>query len=372
MVAEYNPFHNGHIYQLQQAQARSDAELTIAVMSGNWVQRGEPSLLDKWQRTRLALSAGIDLVVELPFQFAVQPAHLFARGAVQLLAQLGCTELAFGAEHPGLDFDRLVANQPTHAAEHFKQFDETYPTLFNDYLQAQTGIDLRSSNDILGFSYVAANRELKRPMTILPIQRRGNAHRSTDFDVDDTIVSGAAIRQAVQAGDSQLIKRIVPPITATALQEYQHINWENYWPFLRYQVLTQSISQLQHIYQMSEGIEYRLKQAALTSKSFKDFIRAAKTKRYTYARLQRLCVYILLQVSNVELPTRLRYGRVLGFNSEGQQLLNVLKKRVALPLISRVTDDWVSGPYRLDYQAGVLRQMLSGVDQDRLRHPVIF
>ncbi|GAX07733.1 nucleotidyltransferase [Secundilactobacillus silagincola] len=371
IVAEYNPFHNGHAYQLRQAKQQSQADVTVVVMSGNWMQRGEPALIDKWQRTRLALLGGVDLVIELPFQFAVQPAHLFAQGAIQLLSALGCTTLAFGAEHPDLDFETLVANQPTNASSHFKQFDETYPTLFNDYLQAQTGMNLRASNDILGFSYVAANRQLERPLEILPIQRRGSSHQETQLDSEATVASGAAIRYAVQSGDWPSVARMVPAETLAALQKNQQVTWSDYWPYLRYQLLSTSLADLHEVYQMSEGIEYRLKQAALTSTNFDEFLRAAKTKRFTYARLQRLCVYILLQVNRVELPTEVRYAHVLGFDRLGQRYLNQVKKRSKLPLISRVTDDWINGPYRLDYQAGLMRQMLTKVDQDRLQHAVI-
>lgn len=371
IVAEYNPFHNGHIYQLQQAKQQTQADVTVVVMSGNWVQRGEPALLDKWQRTKLALFGGADLVVELPFQFAVQPAHLFAQGAVQLLSELGCTSLAFGAEHPDLDFNTLVANQPTNASSHFKQFDETYPTLFNDYLQAQTGMDLRASNDILGFSYVAANHRLAHPMKILPIQRRGSSHRDTHVGTEATVASGAAIRKALQDDNWAIIDQLVPQATVTALREETRLTWADYWPFLRYQLLSTSIEKLHEIYQMSEGIEYRLKQAALTSPNFTEFLRSAKTKRFTYARLQRLCVYVLMQIERVALPTTVRYARVLGFNHSGQEYLNRAKKATELPLIARVTDDWINGPYRLDYQAGLMRQLLSGADQDRLLHPVI-
>ncbi|HBF74998.1 MAG TPA: nucleotidyltransferase, partial [Lactobacillus sp.] len=275
IVAEYNPFHNGHAYQLRQAKQQSQADVTVVVMSGNWMQRGEPALIDKWQRTRLALLGGVDLVIELPFQFAVQPAHLFAQGAIQLLSALGCTTLAFGAEHPDLDFETLVANQPTNASSHFKQFDETYPTLFNDYLQAQTGMNLRASNDILGFSYVAANRQLARPLEILPIQRRGSSHQEKQVDPEATVASGAAIRSAVQSGGWPSVARMVPAETLAALQKNQQVSWNDYWPYLRYQLLSTSLADLHEVYQMSEGIEYRLKQAALTSTNFDEFLRAA-------------------------------------------------------------------------------------------------
>lgn len=371
IVAEYNPFHNGHRYQLQAAKQQAGAELTVVVMSGNWVQRGEPSILDKWQRTNLALADGVDLVVELPFLFAVQPAHLFAQGAIELLHQLGVTTVAFGAEHPKLDFERLAANQPTHEKAHFKQFDETYPTLFNDYLQAQTGINLRSSNDILGFSYVTANNALGQPMRMMPIQRKGSSHQSLQV-ASGSVASGASIREALNHQDWTTVHRIVPEATYHTLKQAQLVNWSQYWPFLKYQLLTQPISQLQTIYQMSEGIEYRLKEAAKTATDFDTFLKYAKTKRFTYTRLQRLCVYILLQVDRLRQPASVRYGRVLGFNDKGRAHLSQIKQTATVPLITRVTQDWITGPYEMDYQAGSLRQMISGEDQDQLRHPVIW
>lgn len=370
IIAEYNPFHNGHRYQLATAKRLTGADVSIAVMSGNWVQRGEPALLDKWQRTELALQNGLDLVVELPFSMAVQPAHLFASGAVNMLSLLGCDTLAFGAEHPDMDFSTLAANRPASQTAHFKQFDETYPTLFNDYLQQQTGIDLRASNDILGFTYVAANQQLQSPMTILPIQRLASDHRS-DALGDSSIASGAAIRKALTEAQWPAVAQVVPQQTLTALRTQQTVTWDAFWPLLRYQLLAQSIEQLQRIYQMSEGIEYRLKQAALEANDFQDFLRRAKTKRFTYSRLQRLCVYVLLQVTTAVPNTLTRYCRILGFSQTGQQYLNRIKKTLPVPVVTKVTDDWINGPYFLDYQAGLLRQMITGRDQDRLQHPVI-
>ncbi len=208
-------------------------------------------------------------------------------------------------------------------------------------------------------------------LEILPIQRRGSSHQEKQVDPEATVASGAAIRSAVQSGGWPSVARMVPAETLAALQKNQQVTWSDYWPYLRYQLLSTSLADLHEVYQMSEGIEYRLKQAALTSTNFDEFLRAAKTKRFTYARLQRLCVYILLQVNRVELPTEVRYAHVLGFDRLGQQYLKQVKKRSKLPLISRVTDDWINGPYRLDYQAGLMRQMLTEVDQDRLQHAVI-
>ncbi|WP_282800991.1 nucleotidyltransferase [Secundilactobacillus kimchicus] len=371
IVAEYNPLHNGHLYQLVEAKRQSQADCVIVVMSGNFMQRGEPAWLDKWQRTELALSAGIDLVVELPAKFAVQPAHLFAKGAIQILATLGCDVVAFGAEHPDLDFDQLVANQPIQESAHFKQFNETYPTLFHDYLLATTGINLEASNDILAFAYAAANQQLKRPMALLPIQRRGSDHRDSEVSANHSVASGSAIRKLLVNRDFDQIAAVVPETTLSTLKAAPAVTWTTYWPFLRYQLLSASLAQLETVYQMTEGIEYRLQRAAQQATDFANFLQLAKTKRYTYSRLQRLATNVLWQVHTDELPGILDYVRILGFNGAGQQLLNRLKKTAPLPLITKVTPEWVAGPYWLDYRVGRLRQMVTGVDQDLTRHPIV-
>lgn len=371
IVAEYNPLHNGHLYQLAQAKRQAGADRVVVVMSGNFVQRGEPALLDKWQRASLALSLGVDLVVELPFLYTNQPAHLFARGAIQILSLMGCDVVAFGAEHPELDFAALSAYQSAHDQSHFKQFDENYPNLFHDYLLKQTGVSLKASNDILGFAYAAANQQLAQPMQLLPIQRQGSDHQAVALEVSDSVASGAAIREALAEGDRSQVEKVVPKATFEALEEGPTVSWADYWPYLRYRLLSTSLDQLQRVYQMTEGIEYRLQRVAQESTEFETFLRAAKTKRYTYARLQRLAVATLLQVPENAYPKQLDFVRVLGFNAVGQQLLNQVKKTTPVPIITKVTTDWIDGPYWMDDRAGQLREMVTGINQDRLRHPIV-
>lgn len=369
IIAEYNPFHNGHAYQIDQARQRTGADVVVAAMSGNWVQRGEPALMDKWQRTAAALAGGVDLVVELPTASALQPAHLFAAGGVRLLAALQCHWLAFGTEHPDMDYQRLMAHLPTNPAT-FKRFDQTYASLFQGYLREQTGITLNAANDILGFFYALANQRAGRPLTLLPLARRGSQHNDATITADTAFASATAIRSAALAGDWAAIEPVVPISTLTRLQQTPLTSWPDFWPWLRYQLVSSDVADLRQLYQITEGVEYRLKRAALASSTFATFMHAAKTKRYTYTRIQRQAAGILLQAKPAEMLAGPQYLRVLGYSAAGQAYLHQIKKQVALPLISRADRDWQKGPGELDDRAGAIRTLLTGIDQDYGRIPV--
>lgn len=371
IIAEYNPFHNGHAYQVRRVRELTGADVVVAAMSGNWVQRGEPALLDKWQRAAAAVAGGVDLVVELSTSSALQPAHLFAAGGVQLLAAAGCRWLAFGTEHPDLDYDRLMAHLPSDPTT-FKRFDQTYASLFQGYLQSQTGITLNAANDILGFFYALANRRQGDPLTLLPLQRKGSQHNDATIAATGQFASATAIRTAALAGDWAQLAAVVPATTLERLQRDQLTAWADFWPLLRYQLVSSDVVDLHQLYQLSEGIEYRLKRAALPAATFADFMHAVKTKRYTYTRLQRQAAAVLLQAKPAEMLTGPRYLRVLGYNATGRAYLHQIKKSVGLPLVSRADRDWQRGVGALDDRAGAVRTLITGIDQDYGRIPVMF
>jgi len=369
IIAEYNPFHNGHAYQIAQPKAQTGADVVVAAMSGNWVQRGEPALMDKWQRAQAALDGGVDLVVELPSAAALQPAHLFAAGGVRLLAALRCHWLAFGTEHPDMDYARLMAHLPTDPTT-FKRFDQTYASLFQGYLREQTGITLNAANDILGFFYTLANQRQGQPLTLLPLARRGSQHNDVTIDAGAAYASATAIRSAALTGDWTAVEPVVPPTTLDLLKRAQLTSWDDFWSALRYQLVSGDVADLRQCYQITEGVEYRLKRAALTSPDFAAFMHAVKTKRYTYTRLQRQSAYILLQAKPAEMRVQPQYLRVLGYSAQGQRYLHQIKKQVTLPLVSRADRDWQQGPGALDDRLGAVRTLITGIDQDYGRIPV--
>lgn len=368
LVTEYNPFHNGHLYHLQTAKRLTQADVVVVVMSGNFTQRGEPTIVDKWTRTQEALANGADLVVELPLFDAVQPGQRFATGALRLLNDLQVTAVVFGAEHPAWDFERLVAAEASFTAPAFTDYRATYATQFNAALVQQTGVSLVDPNDILAFSYFKARAEHKWSMELYPIQRRGSGYH--DQSLQTTLASASAIRQAVQ--DRTVIDDVVPAQTAQDLANLSVIpNWQALYPLLRNHLIQAPVTELRHIYLMSEGLEYRMKEAASRELTFDGFLHAVKTKRYTFARLLRLCLYTVLEATQTEVLNAHPYHHVLGFTAPGRAYLHALKKTVQYPLITKVDADKKATLMNLDYRAGKLYQLFTPVEQDLKHAPII-
>ncbi|MFV0559181.1 MAG: nucleotidyltransferase [Enterococcus sp.] len=342
VIVEYNPFHNGHQYHVAQAREKTQADVVIAVMSGNFLQRGEPAILDKWQRAEEALANGVDLVVELPTEWAVQSADYFAKGAVQLLQALQCENLCFGTDITDAfdyaDFGKFVVRNQKQINEEFQRLSTTtmnYPQKMTAvYEKLYTTIPMDTPNHILGLSYAKENARYPRPMDLHPIARRNAAYH--EKEIKGKIASATAIRQAIFADES--VNEVVPiqtneDVTTATLQ-----SWEDYWPYLKYRLLTSSLEELQTIYQMNEGIEIRLKTAAQKSSSFQMFVEQVKTKRYTWTRIQRLACYVLLNITSKEIEEQQAKLsiHVLGFTQAGQHYLNQIKKASNVPIVTKV------------------------------------
>lgn len=322
LIAEFNPFHNGHKLFIDSIKQKYHPDVLIAVMSGNFVQRGDFAVLDKWDRAKLAVEYGVDLVVELPMACAVEPADLFAQGAVKLLQLSGIDTLVFGTEEQ-VDFTD-IAQKLLAADNSFKQdYQQSSATNLTDYYQS-IGIDIsKLPNQLLGLNYVKQIQEHKFEIAVKTIKRLPN-----DF-------SATKIRQCLTT--KQSIAELTPPLTQELLNEQQLVTWDDYFPFLKYQITNSSLKELQQIYQMVEGLEYKLKKEIVSSNNFTQFIEQVKSKRYTMARLRRLMIYVLLNVKSSEINNVYKnpYLRILGFNGIGQKYLNTLKKS-DVKLITRV------------------------------------
>lgn len=362
VIVEYNPFHNGHLYHLQKTKKQTHADLTIAVMSGNFLQRGEPALLSKWTRAKLALKAGIDLVVELPYAYATQRAEVFAFGSVAILDILGATDICFGSEEGTIDSFLHTYNALSNRKEEFDQQLKThlstgvsYPKAMNLAFQelglsSTDYIDLSQPNNILGYHYLSAAKRLDSKIKVDTIQRQKAGYNQTTI-TDQKIASATAIRKAIfgeNPGALSELKELMPVFTMNALIEGQEQGflrrWEDFFPFLKYHILTQSKTQLESIYEAEEGLENRLKKHIRSVNHFSDWMETIKTKRYTWTRLQRLCTHVLTgaakedmrHAAEFELPG---YIRLLGMNEKGQHHLNQIKKEISVPIISKVGRD---------------------------------
>lgn len=324
IIAEYNPFHNGHAYQLQ--KAREFGDIVVVVMSGDFVQRGEPALLDKHQRSEIAVRNGADLVVELPWFGAVQSADYFAKVAVDLLQDLSVDTLCFGTEvDERFDYMAFVQRESENKEalrNAFQKVNQKFPNKPYPWRVAKVYQDvlgetaLEQPNHLLGLTYARANIQGKRPMQLQPILRQGAGHYDGQ---NGQFASGTAIRQAVLTGDDQLIQSVVPRETAEAVKGICH-DWEDYYPYLRYQLIAQSPEALRSIYQMTEGLEQRIRVEAETMEAWLDCV---TTKRYTKARMQRLAFYTLAQITHTTMKQAwgYPYHRVLASNKQGRRYL---------------------------------------------------
>lgn len=375
IVAEYNPFHNGHAYQLKKAKELSGADVMIVVMSGNFLQRGEPALVDKWTRARMALENGADLVIELPVAFSVQPADLFAEGAVALLKEIKCQAISFGAEAgTGEDFNDAgeiywrKKKEIDHAFSQLVQ-GESYPRKMQKSLEHALGsipIDLSKPNNTLGFAYAKANVRDGQPMALYPVVRKSAQYLDEELGANH-FSSATAIRKVLLEGTNlsqslQKIQPFVPRSTVDNLNGKQWSSWEHLWPFLQYQLTVQDLESLNAVYQMTEGIEHRLVDKARQSRSMYDFLEQVKTKRQTWAKLQRLSVYTLLQLSKEKVQAEIEKGpkgiRLLGFTEVGKTYLHAKKKEISLPVLSNITR-LNKKMWEMDIKAGEVYRLVS-------------
>ncbi|HWO95102.1 MAG TPA: nucleotidyltransferase [Bacillus sp. (in: firmicutes)] len=359
IIVEYNPFHNGHFYHVQQSKKKTEADCVVAVMSGHFLQRGEPALVSKWTRTRMALAGGADLVIELPFTFAVQQADLFASGAMSILAALNVESFCFGSENGDIEaFLQTESFYRTHeeqVSSHVRQALKdgmSYPKAMALALktvgESKQLLDLSQPNNILGYAYIKAiiqHHYAIRPYTITRI----DSHYHDETLSSSTVTSATSIRKALfsQKANLQMINRYIPESTEKYLQDYAltyglYHEWEHYFPYLKYTLLSMTPEQLQDIYGIEEGIEHRLLHYIKQSRTFSEFMQLIKNKRYTWTRLQRMCVHILTHTTKAQMEVALKqqtaaYIRLLGMSKNGQAYLKEQKKNLCLPLVSTLS-----------------------------------
>ena len=343
IIAEYNPFHKGHHYQIEQIRMQTDADVIIVAMSGNFVQRGEPAIENKWHRAKMALENGADLILELPTLSSAQATDWFAAGGVGILHAAKCQEIAFGVEDTIIDYQiafdewntlqRQIKEQVT--KDEMKSL--TYASRLSLIAKENFGENsplyrlMQQPNQQLGFAYVKEILSRNIPMKFLTIERMGNGHLD-DVLLEGRFASGTALRkQLLKVERNHQLYSQLPYVEEVSSNEYRN-NWEQYWTLLKYQLERSSLEELRIIYQMDEGMEYRFKKFLPQANSFYEFIQLLKNKRWTWARLQRLCVYVLLGITKKQVEKHFESIRepkevtVLGFNEKGREYLKTLRE----------------------------------------------
>ena len=333
LVVEYNPFHNGHLHHIQEIDKLFEDNIKIAVMSGDFVQRGEPSLLNKFEKTKVALSHGIDIVIELPAFYSCQSAEIFARGSVNILDKLSCSHIVFGSESNDLDkLKRIATISLTKEFElSLKEFlaeGFSYPTAFSKALFDEK----LGSNDILALEYLKAIKVLNSKIIPHSIKREKVGYFG---DEKENFASASYIRKKILSLDKDKInlsfaKDLVPKFSFGTLEKnfFYLISLENFYDLIRYEILKNK-EDLKNIQDMEVGLENRLYESALKNLDFNCFFNEILSKRLTISRLQRILLHILLGLTkDVTNNTKfsIPFVKILGFSKKGQEYLNFLKK----------------------------------------------
>lgn len=333
IVAEYNPFHNGHLFHIQETK-KIISQPIIAVISGSIMQRGEPAAISKWLRAKLAVENGIDLVLELPAAFSLRSAEFFAQGAISMFQACGCvTNLSCGAESPDYDFLTLaqtIQSDKWQNALHQKiTLGTSYATACAELLPQ---VKLTTPNDILALEYCKAL--LKTDIQPIFIHRR-QANYNDDI-ITGNIASATAIRKSLLLKDNNW-QQSVPENTKKVLSKINvGYNAELLWQLLAYRLRLLSSEQIAERCQCSEGLENLLKKAA-DAFSLEDAVKSCTNKRYSSSRIRRLFLQLLLdQPRNIIEQSAPSYLRVLAFNDTGRKLLKQMKNTATLPIITKL------------------------------------
>lgn len=345
IVAEYNPFHNGHMYLIDQAK-RHGADAVVAVMSGNWVQRGDTAVISKFARTRQALECGVDLVAELPTHWAMATAQKFAEGALEILENLGIDTLIFGSECG--DTERLIKTAYCVRSNEFsRQMRENLDIGMTPAKARESAVEtlcgngelLRSPNDTLAVEYICAAKALNSKCRFLAVKRQGTSHDSSATSGE--FCSASALREMILSNKLSDAKKYMPEKSFDILySEFENGKISDIKalekPILTALRTTQP-NELKQLPDISEGIENRLFSAARMSSSLSQLFDYAATKRYTNARLRRLVLSAFLRAKAENIPNSVQYIRVLGCNAVGAEVLKSARETTKIPIIMRST-----------------------------------
>jgi len=342
IVAEYNPFHNGHAFHIQESKRKTGASAVVCVISGNFVQRGNTSLVNKWTKAEMALRSGADLVLELPTIYATASAEKYAYGAMRLLDSLKIVDtVSFGIETEEIatlnNIASVVYKEPkefvtmlNHELSKGLSFPKARENALMMYLNdiKRYANVLNGSNNILAIEYLKALKALKSQMNVIGIKRQKVFYNQEQ--IVDEYASATAIRKFLVRGQTDEIRKVMPKDSYYLLmQEIKTGKIVYDIRVLEKVVLSElrkmDVKEIAELADVTEGLEYAIKEGANASNNIQDFINIVKSKRYTQTRLQRILLYALLGITKKKVQTLTKvdpYARVLGFNTVGRQMLS--------------------------------------------------
>lgn len=342
IIAEYNPFHNGHLYHIAKSKQETDAQYVIAVISGNFVQRGNTSIINKWTKARMALLNGVDLVIELPTVYSISSAENFAEGAIKILNSLGIVDtISFGMETSDIatlnNIANVLFNEPkeyvtilSHELQKGNSFPKARENALLMYLNdiKRYANVMSGSNNILGIEYLKALRKTKSTITPIGIKREKVLYN--DKYIVDEFASATAIRKMLLTKELNDISKVMPRNSYLLLGEelkksHYVIDISRFEKEIIYNLRKMSVEEIAKLPDVSEGLENSIKNAADSCNTLNELINIVKTKRFTQTRIQRILLYSLLGIDKKQMETSRKinpYVRVLGFNNKGKELIS--------------------------------------------------
>lgn len=365
IVAEYNPFHNGHLYHIEKTKEITGCDVVLAVMSGNFAQRGEPCICDKYKRAKMALMGGADLVLELPTLYSVSSAEIFAQGAVKILEEAGCEFISFGTESDDLkklcEIADILKSEKLNLIVNEKIKDgKSYPRAISEAISEYGYSELLGNpNNILAVEYIKAIKKA----TPIAIKREGSMH--------DKKGSASDIREKIKSESSY--KDLVPDFCLPILSDAKMPDRKIFENLVLYRLRTMTEEELKNTPDVSEGLENRIKKASLKCTSFDSLCEEIKTKRYTMARIRRILINALLHIKKDDIKKPPEYLRVLGMNKTGMSALSEIKKTSQIPIITKTADAKISDMLKTDILASDIYSVLtnSPASSDFLNSPIV-
>lgn len=346
IIGEYNPFHNGHKYHLEESKKLAKADYTIAVISGNFVQRGNVSLVDKWTKANMAIANGIDLVIELPTIYSISSAENFAYGAIKILDSLNIVDyISFGCELCNIDVLEKIADvlykEPTEFTSllnhelskglSFPKARENALLMYLNDIRRYANV-LSSPNNILAIEYLKSLKKLKSIIKPISIKRQNVGYN--DINIKNNYASATAIREMIKNNRISGLENLIPynsyKILYNTFAKGHYVkDISKFEKEIIYILRRMSISEIANLPDVSEGLEHSIKNAANSCNTLSEFINIIKTKRYTQTRIQRILLYALLGITKDDMKLSFKtkpYIRVLGFNSKGKELISVISR----------------------------------------------
>ncbi len=334
IVAEYNPFHNGHVYQINKVKEMYPLSVIVVALSSHYTERGDISVLSKWDKTRIALEMGADIVLEIPFVFSNQSADIFSYAAIKMLSEFNIDTLVFGSECN--DKEKLI--KIASAQIDNPKFDElvklyisegyNYPTSLSKAIYDLTHEHVQESNDLLAVSYIKEIIRNKLDIKIVPIKRTNSF---LDIESDEEIISAGNIRNRLK--DGQDISKYVPSMVCDYVRK---VDYEELFNLIRYKIISEK-DNLGKYHLIDEGLENRIYESAIKSKSMNELLENIKTKRYTYNKINRTLINIFVGFTKAEASKfkRLEYIRILGFTDKGREYFKSIKDKIKVPVINK-------------------------------------